>query len=391
MNNPRNIFYVCLLSISLIAYAQAAKPTARDQARAAFKAGQQALAAEQYGKAIAGFQKAHQLAPHPAMLLNIARVYEAVEDLKNAIRFFKAYKKANPKAKDIGKKIAELRARYASWPSVNITSTPAGLDVWVTNQSHPIAGQTPLRLRMKGGDFAVWVGRENKTTKKVVTFAQGSTPTIAFTLSADTALTQGEAVNSKQRPNSNNSTLTVNVDAPGAEVRIDDRLVGIAPLPSALFLTPGLHNLTVTSPDGAVHKEVVNLAPQEKRQVLIALSENVGAYSSTEILAISSMGIGGASVIAAIATGMMALEANTKLKDCRANECAGSLDEVNFADDVRSKAKLTDILLGCGIALSSAGTYLWLQDKPSTPSSSAKINDPPRQQWDANTAWSPAK
>ena len=283
------------------------------------------------------------------------------------------------------------RARYASWPSVNITSAPTGLDVWVTSQSHPIAGKTPLRLRMKAGAFDVWVGNKDKSTNKVITFAQGSTPTLHFALSLDAALAQSQIGNRNQRSNTSDSTLTVNVDVPGAEVRIDDRLVGIAPLPSALFLAPGVHNLTVKSPNGTVHKEVVNLAPQEKRQVLVALGIDTNAYSNTEILAMSSMGIGGAAVVAAIATGMMALEANTKLKDCRANECAGSSDELGYAEDVRSKAQLTDILLGCGIALSSAGTYLWLQDKSTAPARSAKLTPPANRQWDANTAWSPAK
>lgn len=391
MNNPHNMFLFWLLSVSAITHAQAVEPTAREQARTVFKAGQQALAAEKYGEAIGAFQKAHKLAPHPAMLLNIARVYESVDDLKNAIRFFKAYKQANPKAKDARKKIAELRARYASWPSANIISTPSGLDVWVINESNPIAGQTPLRLRMKPGKFDVRVGRKGSTTKKVVTFAQGSTPAIAFTLPLANAVNQTQDPDRGRKNKSNDSTLTVNVDVPGAEVRINDRLVGVAPLPTALLLAPGVHHLTVKSPDGTLHQEVINLAPREKRQVLVTLRANTGSYSNTEVLAMSSIGIGGAAVLAAIATGIMALDANTKLKDCRASDCSGSLDEVTFAEDVRSKAQLTDILMGCGIALSSAGTYLWLQDEPTAPPPSALLDKKARRHWDVSNVWSQTK
>lgn len=389
MKNPRHIIWSCILSLCLVAQAQSAGPEAREQAKASFKAGQKALAAEQYGKAIVSFEKAHQLAPHPAMLLNIARVYEAVDDLKNAIRFFKAYRKANPKAKGISQSIAKLRARYASWPSVNITSTPNELEVWLNSQSNPPLGKTPLRLRMAPGSVEVIVGNGNNTSKKKVLFAQGSTPTIAFSVSVANPRSKTVSIGSGTSNLKNAATLTVNVDVAGAQVRVNDRLVGITPLPSPLRLIPGVHNLSVSAPNGATHKEVVNLSQKERRQVLITLHSGSSSYSNRKVLALSSMGIGGAAVVAAIATGIMALDANTKLDDCRASACAGTLEEAGFADDVRSKAQLTDILLGCGLALSSAGTYLWLQDDAKPKGNSAQLNEKAKGHWDTSNVWSP--
>ena len=375
----------------MFAHAQSAETSAREQARTSFKSGQKSLAAEQYGDAIGAFQKAHQLAPHPAMLLNIARVYEAVDDLKNAIRFFKAYKKANPKAKGMSQKIAELRARYASWPSVNITSTPTKLDVWVNSESNPIMGQTPLRLRMKPGDVQVRVGRKGNTVAKIVNFAQGTTPTVTFSVRIAGALGNGVSVKVGVENTAVRASLTVNVDILGAQVRIDDRLVGLTPLPGALKLAPGVHTLAVSGPNGEMHQEVVNLGQKEQRHVLIALSHHTNSYSNRQVLALSSMGVGGAVVVAAIATGLMALDANTKLKDCRASDCSGTFDEVSFADDVRSKAQLTDVLLGCGLALSGAGTYLWLQDATEQRPTSARLDEKPKRKWDTSNVWSPKK
>jgi hypothetical protein len=389
MKNPRHIIWGCILSLFLVAQARSAGPGAREQAKASFQAGQKALAAEQYGDAIVSFEKAHQLAPHPAMLLNIARVYEAVDDLKNAIRFFKAYRKANPKAKGISQTIAKLRAKYASWPSVNITSTPSKLDVWLTHQANPPLGKTPLRLRMPTGAVDVVVGHTNKTTKKTVAFTQGSTPTVAFSVRLGNTPSKNVSIGSGTSNLKNTAMLAVNVDVAGAQVRINDRLVGITPLPTALRLTPGVHNLSVSAPNGATHEEVVNLSQKESRQVLVTLHSGSGSYSNREVLALSFMGIGGAAVVAAIATGIMALDANTKLDDCRSSACAGTLDEVGFADDVRSKAQLTDILLGCGIALSSAGTYLWLQEDSKPKGNAAGLNEKAKGYWDTSNVWSP--
>ncbi|MGB0645683.1 MAG: PEGA domain-containing protein [Bradymonadia bacterium] len=358
MNTRQISALVCLLTFLCFAHSNAAEPSKREQARSFFKAGQQALAAEKYGDAIAAFEKANQLSPHPAMLLNIARVYEAVDDLKSAIRYFKAYRKANPKAKDVGPKIAELRARYASWPAVNIASTPDNQVVRITSPSNPPVGKTPLRLKMKPGSVDVLVG-EQAPIKKSVRFEQGSTPTIQFQVVANQTVQRLKQVKGSPTDPSLTATLVINADVPGSQVRIDDRLVGITPLPTSLRLQPGVHHLTVIAPDGQTHKEVVNLGNQEKREVLISLNANAGSFSQTEIIGLSSLSAGGIALALGIVSGISALDANTKLKDCRAGECAGTPQEVTYADEVREKAQLTDILIGSGVALSAAGTYLY--------------------------------
>ena len=359
MNTRRISALVYLLIISLFSQLYAADPAKREQARTFFKTGQKALADEKYEDAITAFEKANELSPHPAMLLNIARVYEAVEDLKNAIRYFKAYRKANPKAKDVGPKIAELRARYASWPAVTIVSTPDTQNVRVSSASNPPIGKTPLRLKMKPGSVDVLVG-DQTPTKKVVRFEQGSSPTIQFQVGRRKLLTKVERASGSPTDQGQIATLLINADVPGSEVRIDNRLVGITPLPTSIRLTPGVHHLAVKSPDGQTHKEVVNLSNREKREILISLHPNTGGFNQTEIIGLSSLSAGGIALLLGVVSGFTALDANTKLKDCRAGECAGTPQEVTYADEVREKAKLTDILIGSGVALSAAGTYLFL-------------------------------
>ena len=253
MNTRQLLALVFLLIISFFAQSNATESSKREQARAFFKAGQQALAAEKYGDAIVSFEKANELSPHPAMLLNIARVYEAVDDLKNAIRYFKAYRKANPKAKNVGPKIAELRARYASWPAVKIVSIPSAQVIRITSISNPPVGKTPLRLKMKPGAVYVLVG-EQAPVKKAVTFKQGSSTTILFEVDANKGAQPIKQVKGSQASPSLTATLVINADVSGSQVRIDDRLVGITPLPASIRLQPGVHHLSVTAPDGQTQR-----------------------------------------------------------------------------------------------------------------------------------------
>ena len=142
------VVMICSLAMGNLGQSQETD-TAREQAKAFYKAGQKAFKAEKYGEAIAYFEKAYQAKNHPALLVNIARIYEAGNDLKNAIKYQKLYKKASPKkAKQINSKIATLRATHASWPAVRITSQPSGQEVRVASMDRPLIGKTPMRLKM---------------------------------------------------------------------------------------------------------------------------------------------------------------------------------------------------------------------------------------------------
>jgi len=64
--------------------------------------------------------------------------------------------------------------------------------------------------------------------------------------------------------------------------------------------------------------------------------------------------------------GALAFSADGDLKDCRADPaCARTPTEVDRANEVRSKAMLTDISLGAGVVLAGAGlAVVLLSDAP---------------------------
>jgi hypothetical protein len=80
------------------------------------------------------------------------------------------------------------------------------------------------------------------------------------------------------------------------------------------------------------------------------------------------MGTGAAALAASGVFGVLALSADGDLQDCRDDPaCARTQSEVDKADAVRSKALLTDITLGTGLAIAGAGlTVFLLSDAPGT-------------------------
>lgn len=367
---------ICCFSVSNLGLAQD-KNTDREKAKAFYNAGQQAFEREEFGKAIALFEKAYAAKEIPALLVNIARIYESVNDLRNAIKFQKRYKKAVPsKSKEINRKIAELRATYASWPDVNVTSTPSDQEVRFSNQDYPVAGTTPVRLKLPPGEQTIWVGGDAAQSKSIE-LQQGSSPSLHFTLI--------------QRPvaaaQTTDGFIELNINTTGAQIRLDGRLLGVSPLAGPIKVSMGAHNLLVEGPSGERHEEVVVVAAGKTKKILVVLQGATEGMSTSNLVMWSSIGLGGASLIAGTAAGLMAVSASAKLDDCRASTCAGTMEEVKFADDVRSKAQLADVLWGCGLALGTVGTYLWFQDETKPPNKAASFKSSETARWGVSNAW----
>ena len=79
---------ICCLTVSNGSLADDTN-TAREKAKAIYAAGEAALDKEAYGEAIKLFEQAYGVKPIPALLVNIARIYETVNDLRSAIKFVK--------------------------------------------------------------------------------------------------------------------------------------------------------------------------------------------------------------------------------------------------------------------------------------------------------------
>jgi outer membrane cobalamin receptor len=129
----RTVTAALLLALPTVAWADP-----KDDARRHFAAGLEAAQAGDFEIALQRFLAAQEAWPHPATLYNIAKAYTDLEDLPNAITYYRLYREAAPdKAADVDPVIAVLEARLGQGP------TPAGGSAAPTS---PVAGPTTEEL-----------------------------------------------------------------------------------------------------------------------------------------------------------------------------------------------------------------------------------------------------
>ncbi|MCB9675711.1 MAG: TonB-dependent receptor [Alphaproteobacteria bacterium] len=97
----------------------------KDDARRHFGAGLEAAQRGEYEIALQRFLAAQNAYPHPATLYNIARAYADMEDLENALAYYRLYQDAAPdKAADVDPVIQVLEARLGQGQSVPTAPQP---------------------------------------------------------------------------------------------------------------------------------------------------------------------------------------------------------------------------------------------------------------------------
>ncbi len=390
-------------------------------------------------QALNAFEQANAIKPHPLMLYNIAQVYETMEDLPRAIDTLRKFTATDAADADAKAKLASLEQTLSTWPEITLTTVPSGAAVRLTNGDMPVRCTTPCTTKLPPGLRTLHFALPGyQPVERPVRFAAGQRlafPPVALppmlgsvtfettppgaTVVMDGAGTPGLAPFTQaipvgqhtasitlpgHKPTSRTFTVTaahtaaapltitvaleaglaegqllVRVDRPGAEVLIDERLLGTAPLPGPVTLESGMHRLRVRARGAEAYEEVVTVTAGETTEAVIELSmggPSVGLSQST--IGYGLMGLGGAALIGAAVTGALAMGADGDLADCRtARDCARTQREVSLAEDVRSQALTTDILLGAGIAVAATGVVLWLLDD--RPASTASGTDGP--QW----------
>lgn len=389
--------------------------SARDQAKAAFVQGREHYAAARFAAALDAFQKANALAPHPLMVFNIAQVHEAMEDLPAAIDTYRQYLATGPSdAAAVTQKVADLEALLARWPSIRLVTVPPGADVRVGSPDNPPRGRTPITLKLPQTAQTVFftlAGHEpaERPIKleadappmtvalvpilPVVTVGSapagarvfvdgepvGMTPLVrampagahtvrveltgfepverAITVAASHTPASPYVVEVELQKAIARGELVLSVAPAGAEVIVDEKLVGRAPLAAPLRLEVGLHRIEVRAPGVDPYSEMIAIAEGETVRTEIDLTGGV----NWRTVGVIGMGVGGALVAGGAVTGVLAIGASGDLDDCRADPaCGRSTREVALADDVRSRALITDVLIWSGVAIAAGGAVMYL-------------------------------
>jgi hypothetical protein len=246
-------------------------------------------------------------------------------------------------------------------PILVVRSTPVGAEVSLDGR--PV-GKTPFNQAVMGG--------AHKLEVKLGGFAPfqrdielNAAHTASAPLLVDVPLSERAA----------SGELALTVDRKGSQILIDGQPVGSSPLASPLSLPEGLHKLEVRPEDGGkAHEEMVaiNAGQTTRTRVTFGGVEEVvdsgggGGGISGRTWSYIILGTGGALVATGGVFGILANSANGELDDCRKDaDCKRTDAELDKADAVKSKALLTDILLGSGIAVAGAGlAVFFMSDDP---------------------------
>lgn len=162
-------------------------------------------------------------------------------------------------------------------------------------------------------------------------------------------------------------SLTVNRD--GVDVFLDDAEVGKTPLSGSIPVNVGRHRISVRAPDGATATKIVDVAGGEIAEVSLELAaprpeQPVGPTAPegrplSQTLAFVGWGVGGALLVGSLATGIMALSADSDL-DAMFKKANPNADKVqDQRDKTKTLVTTTNVLLATGVVAAAAGTALW--------------------------------
>lgn len=167
-------------------------------------------------------------------------------------------------------------------------------------------------------------------------------------------------------------SIYANMD--GADVFLDDQKIGTTPISSTVLANVGQHRITARTKDGATDAQMVNVAGGDIAEVALTLIEPQGKtvvvregrkeLSKRRQAALITWGAGGALLIGALVTGLMANGAEDDLKKLIRTDSVRPRAVEDKRNDAKILAATTDVLLTVGIASAATGTLLWFLDKP---------------------------
>jgi hypothetical protein len=366
-------------SACLILALVVATPPAEDaveQAKTLFKVASRAYEAGQYTLAIDAFEEAYQLAPRPAIAFSLAqshrRQYTVDGDqrkLRRAIELYRNYVmesesgSARVMAEQHLRSLEPLLERLEQGARAVPEKSRTQLIV-----SSPTAGAI---VRVDDGDaaelpaiFDVDAGKHKVTVEAPAHYEQ-TIETVAVAgrlVPVDVQLVEKPA--------------GLRVHAPdGAEIAVDGRFLGTAPLPRAVEVSPGKHLLAVTDLGKNPYTEEIDLS---RGQIL---ERSVMLDTTTQrIVAYVFIGAGVLSLAASLGAGILALGAQDKAKKIDDKiDGMQSLTEAEaraFQDHLADRERFRiggGILAFAGGVLAGTGVLLFYVDAP-TPQTGARIS-----------------
>lgn len=240
----------------------------KQEARERFDRGLTLFNQRDDGGALAEFQRAYELVPHPLVLYNIALVQAAMNRPVQAVdsldKLLAAPGSLDAERVEHAKKVrAEQTAKIGL---LDVKVNVEGATIEIDNVS---VGTTPLSapLRVSGGVHLVAaVAPGHIPARREVSLAGGGRASVSFELEPLAGAL---------------SHLTVSTPLPGAKVVVDGKVVGTTPLAAALALAPGEHTVELHREGYLTARQLVNLGEGTLGQVELNPAVDQAALSAT--------------------------------------------------------------------------------------------------------------
>jgi tetratricopeptide (TPR) repeat protein len=151
----------CFAAVAALAIA-AAPPADVEKAGKSFDSAKRLYKQARYADALAKFEEAYRIKPHPVILFNIGKCYEHLGDIPKALRNYRDYLRLEPDAKDrqtVSDAIANLERRMEDQgvQQLVVNSDPTGARVTVDDRS---LGNAPASAELAPGNHQVSLSLE---------------------------------------------------------------------------------------------------------------------------------------------------------------------------------------------------------------------------------------
>ncbi len=208
-----------------------------------YESGQRLYENGSYDEAIAEYDKAYALKPHPNVLYNIAQSYERLLDYAQSVEYFERFlREAPPSAPERVVVQNRLRALRNLPARISVTTIPEHVRATVEAPGVHQSAETPALFKVPAGEYQIALEQPGWEPERHTVRAELGQPYFyQYQLKRSTSMV---AIFTRPR---------------GARVFIDDRLLGDTPF--AQTVEVGRHKLLLEHPDYPWHREELDVQP----------------------------------------------------------------------------------------------------------------------------------
>jgi PEGA domain len=171
--------------------------------------------------------------------------------------------------------------------------------------------------------------------------------------------------------------ITITTNIPGVEIAIDDAVVGMTPLPPNLLVDAGSHRVTATKADYRLATKSVTLVGMEQQNVTLTLTKEGIAWRPAEAPPANYVWVGwattGALAAGAIATGLLAYNANNEVNSLRKQTGLTTNEIPSEETTVKAWGIASDVLTGAAVVAGGVSLYFTLRKTKEAPKPSTTV------------------